>query len=382
MAKVQGTCDPKFEKVRTLFQEMVETGEEDGAGITASIDGKIVIDIWGGYQDPEKTKTWDKDTIVNVWSSTKTIAALAVLMCHDRGLLSVDDPVAKIWPEFGQNGKEDIKIKNLLSHTSGVSGWDKPITIEEICDVKTSTEKLAKQKPWWDDRSVSGYHALTMGHLLGECVRRVTGKSLKQFVKEEIADPLGADFQIGALEKDWDRVATLTAPPPPPPPETPPDPEGVAMKTFTGPAGDPKFALTPMWRNAEIGGANGHGNARSMNKIMSCIPLGGTVDGHKLLSQATIDRIFEVQCDGQDLCLPLSLRFGIGYGLVKDENMFGLPAAGKKMCYWAGWGGSIVMMDLTNKSIFTYAMNKMAGGTTGSPRTLAYMKAYYDALAE
>ena len=127
---------------------------------------------------------------------------------------------------------------------------------------------------------------------------------------------------------------------------------------------------------------NGHGNARSLNRIMSNIPLGGTVDGHKLLSPKTIEQIFDVQSDGQDLCLPLELRFGIGYGLVQETNMFSIPTDGgkKRVCYWAGWGGSIVMMDLGRKSTFTYAMNKMAGGTTGSPRTLTYLKAYYDAL--
>ena len=382
MAKVQGYCDPKFEKVRTLFQEFIETGEENGAGITANIDGKIVIDMWGGYADEDKKKSWEKDTIVNVWSSTKTVAALAVLMCADRGLLSPYDKVAKHWPEFAENGKENIEIRHLLSHTSGLSGWDKPIEIEDIYDLKKSTDLLAKQKPWWEPGTCSGYHALSMGHLLGEVVRRVTGKSLTQFVAREIAGPLDADFQIGAKEEDWDRVATLSPPPPPPPPDTPPDMESVAMKTFTGPAPNALTALTPGWRKAEIGAANGHGNARSLNRIMSNIPLGGTVDGHKLLSPKTIEQIFDVQSDGQDLCLPLKLRFGIGYGLVQETNMFSIPTddGKKRVCYWAGWGGSIVMMDLSRKSTFTYAMNKMAGGTTGSPRTLAYLKAYYDAL--
>ena len=138
MAKVQGHCDPKFEKVKALFQEYIETGEENGAGITANIDGKIVIDIWGGYADEDKKQPWGKDTIVNVWSSTKTVAALAVLMCADRGLLSPYDKVAKHWPEFAENGKENIEIRHLLSHTSGLSAWDKPFEIEDLYDLEKS----------------------------------------------------------------------------------------------------------------------------------------------------------------------------------------------------------------------------------------------------
>jgi CubicO group peptidase (beta-lactamase class C family) len=384
MAKVEGHCDPKFEKVRALFQEFIETGEENGASIVANIDGKIVIDMWGGYADEDKKKPWEKDTIVNVWSSTKTIAALAVLVCADRGLLTVDDKVAKHWPEFAENEKENIEIRHLLSHTAGLSAWDPPFTIEDLYDLEKSTTLLAKQKPWWEPGTQSGYHALSMGHLLGEVVRRVTGKSLKQFVDEEIAGPVGADFQIGAKEKDWDRIATLTPPPPPPPPETPHDMESVAMKTFMNPAPNALTALTPEWRNAEIGAANGHGNARSLNRIMSNIPLGGSVGGHKFISKPVIDRIFDVQSDGQDLALPIKVRFGIGYGIAQEENLFGIPTDGGKnrVCYWAGWGGSIVMMDVDRKSTFTYAMNKMAGGTTGSPRTLGYLKAYYDALVD
>ena len=400
MAKVQGHCDPKFEKVKHVLQKFIDEGEENGASICANIDGKVVIDIWGGFADTEKTEPWEKDTIVNVWSSTKTVSALAVLMCVERGLLTVDDKVAKHWPEFAENGKEDIEIRHLLSHTSGVSGWEKPFAVDDMYDTAKSTALLAKQKPWWDDRSQSGYHALNMGHLLGEVVRRVTGKSLKQFVAEEIAGPLGADFQLGAKEGDWNRIATMTAPPPPPPPEQPPDMESVAMKTFTGPVPTALSANTEGWRRAEIGAANGHGNARSLNRIMSNVPLGGSVDGHRLISDKIIDRIFDVQSHGQDQCIPIKVCFGVGYGIVKEDSpasvipatdgsqesslfsMIPATVGSNRVCFWAGWGGSIVMMDVGRRSTFTYTMNKMAAGTTGSPRTLAYLKAYYDALLD
>ena len=181
MAKVQGYCNAPFEKLKEALEENIASGEELGACITLNIDGKNVVDIWGGYFDEEKTKPWESDTITNVWSSTKTIATFACLLAHERGLLSVDDPVAKHWPEFAENGKEKVLVRHFMSHTSGVSGWEKKITGEEICDVPYSTALLAKQAPWWEPGTASGYHSATMGHLLGELIRRVTGKPVSYF---------------------------------------------------------------------------------------------------------------------------------------------------------------------------------------------------------
>jgi CubicO group peptidase (beta-lactamase class C family) len=375
--QVHGHCDPKFEKIKTLFKTFLDESEENGASIVANIDGQIVLDVWGGYADEEKTKPWEKDTIVNVWSSTKTIASLAVLMCCDRGLMSVDDKVAKHWPEFAAKGKEHIEIRHLLSHTSGLSAWDPPFSYEDLYDLEKSTALLAAQAPWWEPGTASAYHAVTFGHLLGELVRRATGKSFTQFVAEEIAGPVGADFQIGAKEEDWPRIAALTPPPPPPPPEGEIDMQSIAMRTFTSPAPKAEVAMTEAWRKAEIGAANGHGNARSLNRIMCNIPLGGEVDGHRFLSQKTIDRIFDVQST-KELALPIPVTFGIGYGLAQPGNMLGIPDG--RVCFWGGWGGSLVIMDLDHRSTFTFVMNKMGAGTTGNPRSIAYLNAFYEAM--
>lgn len=202
MAELQGFSSAQFEPLKKLFAEKLANDEELGAGIVINIDGKNVVDLWGGYSDEAKSKPWSEDTITNVWSSTKTIAAFATLLLHERGLLNVDEPVAKYWPEFAENGKEKVLVRHLLSHTSGVSGWEETITAEQVADLSHAVPLLAKQAPWWEPGTASGYHALTYGHLLGEVVRRVTGKPMKEFVAREIGDP---SVQISRSES-WRKI--------------------------------------------------------------------------------------------------------------------------------------------------------------------------------
>jgi CubicO group peptidase (beta-lactamase class C family) len=378
MAEVQGICPAKFAAVKSLMESQIASGEELGASLTVNIAGEEVLDIYGGYTDIDRTKPWTADTIVNVWSSTKTLSSLAVLMLISRGQLSAFDKVSKYWPEFAANGKQDVEVRHFLSHTSGVAGWDQPITVSDVCDVKLSTDKLATQAPWWDPGTASGYHTLNMGHLLGELVRRITGKSLTEFVATEIAGPLDADFQIGALEKDWPRITDVI-----PPPTSVFDlaslpQDSVMFKSFTGPSPSALSALTPEWRRAEIGAANGHANSRAMNRTASVVTLGGTVKGKKFLDQETIDLIFQEQANGVDLVIGQPIRFGIGYGLRGEGPTAWLPKG--KVCFWGGWGGSIVLMDLERKITLTYAMNKMGDGTLGSGRTQAYVNEVYKAL--
>lgn len=338
MAEVKGHCDPAFNRVKEILAENVKSGEELGACVCVNVNRKNVVDIWAGYTDNEATREWQEDTIINVWSCSKTVTNLAVLIAHDRGLLDVHEKVSKYWPQFAANAKEGVLIKHILSHSTGVAGWRPGITLDEVCDVEFSTAKLAKQEQWWEPGTASGYHALNQGHLAGELIRRVTGKTLKQFIAEEIAGPLGADFQLGAVEKDWDRISTLI-PPPSLTSQTGADPldeNSIVMKALTHPSPDATFALTPTWRKGEVGAANGHGNARALVRILSIISLGGEVDGVRLLSQKTIDTIFEEQTNGMDLVLGKPLRFGIGYGLPHPETTPWLRPDGK-ICFWGGW---------------------------------------------
>ena len=379
MAQIEGKCEPRFEAVRGALAQYLDSGEELGASLVVDIDGDLVVDMWGGHCDQARTVPWTERTITNVWSSTKTVTSLAALMLADRDELDVDAPVARYWPEFAAGGKEGVLVRHLMSHSSGVSGLEQPAVVEDLYDWPTATSRMAAQAPWWEPGTASGYHALNYGHLVGEVVRRVSGKTLKQFVAEEIAGPLGADFQIGAAEADWGRIADVVPPPPLPLDFDALGPDSLTVKTFTGPFIEADVANTPAWRRADLGAVNGHGNARSVARVMSVVARGGQAGGVRLLRPETIEKIFTEQINGIDLVLGVPLRFGIGYGLPVPELLPWIPD--EKICYWGGWGGSMIIMDTGRRMTISYMMNKMGPGIIGSERSAAYGQAIYEALA-
>ncbi|KAI1437570.1 beta-lactamase [Xylaria sp. CBS 124048] len=378
MAGINGKCTPQFEKVRSLFAEFLESQDEVGASITVNIDGEDVVNIWGGYADQETKQPWVEDTIVGVFSCSKMVSALAVLMLIDSGAVSAYEKVSKYWPEFAANGKENVEIRHLLSHTSGVAGWDEKVTMDEICDPSITTAKLAPQAPWFEPGSASAYHCYTYGHLLGEIVRRVTGMSLKQFIAEKIAAPLAADFQLGVSEKDLPRVSHhVMAPVAGPPNFTPPP---LFTKAIRNPTMQPNISKYPPWQRGENGAANGFSNAKALNKIFSTITLVGTEGDKQLLSKSTLDLIFQEQSNGVDLAIGMPIRFGIGYALKGDGDWASWMPAGD-IAYWGGAGGSLGIMDVGRKLTITYAMNRrdplaMIGNRPGR----AYVGAVYEAL--
>jgi CubicO group peptidase (beta-lactamase class C family) len=245
MAEVQGTVDARFEAMREVLQRNIDSGADLGASVAVVLEGEPVVDLWGGWSDTDRTKPWERDTLVNVWSSTKTMMALSALVLVERGELDLYQKVAHYWPEFAANGKADIEVRHLLSHTSGVSGWDQPVAVEDLYDWEKSTSMLAAQAPWWEPGTQSGYHALNQGHLVGEVIRRVTGKQLGRFFADEIAGPLGADFHIGLDPSEFHRVSNVVPPPPLPIDWETIDLASVLVKTFTGPAPDASVAWTP-----------------------------------------------------------------------------------------------------------------------------------------
>jgi len=334
--------------------------------------------MWAGYSDAAQTKPWEKDTIVNVYSTTKVMTAICTLMCVDRGLLDLDAPVAKYWPEFAQGGKEEIPVRYILSHTSGLSGYGKPITTETLYNWEKVINILAEQEPWWEPGTKSGYHGITFGHLLGELVRRVTGRTIGTFFKEEVADPFKADFHIGLDEEHDSRVGELI-----PPPEMDPsqfgeiDPNSIPVKTWMSAAINPADTKTRAWRGAEIPAINGQGNARSVARITAAVACGGELDGVRLLSLDTIEKALDEQSYGTDLVLMVPIRFGLGFGLQTKEAPIG---PNPRVLHWGGWGGSVSIMDLDAKVSIAYVMNKMVSTLTGDPRSTRPIEALYDAL--
>jgi CubicO group peptidase (beta-lactamase class C family) len=384
MARVEGDFEPQFRRLRDLLADKLESGEELGASIAVDVDGKTVVDIWGGYSEAGKANPWSRNTITNVWSSTKAIAALATLILVSRGKLDLDEPVATYWPEFAVNGKSGILVRHLLSHTAGLSAWEVINSHTDTWDRELAVSRLAEQAPWWEPGTASGYHLVSFGALLGELVRRTSGRTMKEFVAEEIASALpDADFQIGVRESDYSRVSLVI----PPPPGHLMDfstvsPASIPYKTFHRPAMDPSWPSEDAFRNSELPAINGHGNARSLVKALSAITLGGEVDGVKLLSPATIERIFDVQADGVDLALQIPMTFGIGYGIDGPGTRQTLPWMPKgRVCFWGGFGGSVIICDLDRKMTFSYVMNKMGlGGVIGNLRTPLYVKEAYNSL--
>jgi CubicO group peptidase (beta-lactamase class C family) len=375
--EIDGKCDDKFARVRDAFEENFTSGADLGASFAVTVNGEYVVDIWGGHLDEEKTRPWKEDTIVNVYSTTKTMAAICMLVLADRGLVDLNAPVAKYWPEFEQNGKEGVLVKHFMSHSAGLSGMDGPVTTADVYDWEKMTRMLAKQAPWWKPGTQSGYHAITQGFLIGEVVRRVTGATLGTFFRREIADPIGADFHIGLDSRHFSRVGDLIPPPSGNAPVSPPDPESIAARTFKYPPVNALDSRTPEWRRAEIPAGNGHGNARSVAKVQTLIANGGSAFGKTILSRKGSERAFEEQLNGMDLVLGVPVRFGMGYGLTSEAFPLG---PNPHTCFWGGWGGSLVIIDADARVCIAYVMNKMGLGTTGDARAAGLAMATFASL--
>jgi CubicO group peptidase (beta-lactamase class C family) len=373
--EVQGRVAPGFEAVREAFAANLAGGEDVGASFCATRNGEVVVDLWGGHADEARTRPWTRDTIVNVYSTTKTMTALTALLLADRGVLDFDAPVARYWPEFAANGKAEVKVRQLMSHSSGLSGWKEKISKHDLYDWEKVTSLLAAQAPFWEPGTAPGYHAITQGYLVGEVVRRVAGKSLGTVFREEIAAPLDADFHIGLPASADDRVADLI---PPPPGTAVGDGEQTELQAnmSLNPGVDVGETRTRAWRGAEIPAAGGTGNARSIAQIHAILANGGVAGGRRFMSEAGCRKALELQIEGDDLILGMPARYGMGFGLAGGV----LPLPNRNSLYWGGYGGSLAIIDMDARTSFGYAMNRMAPTTTGDMRALGLSMAMWQAL--
>ena len=373
---IHGVCDGRFAGVRTAMATNFSKYDDVGASVAITLNGEMVVDLWGGHTDPQRTREWQQDTITNVWSTTKTMTALCALILADRGVLDLHAPVARYWPEFAANGKERIEVRHLLGHTSGLSGWREPITVDVFYDWDKAAALLAAQAPWWEPGTASGYHAISQGNLVGEVIRRASGQTVGQFFAQEVAGPLGADFHIGLDLKHFGRVANVIAPPPLAMGNV--DPSSIAVKTLGNPPMNAEWSWTEAWRKAEIPAAGGHGNARSVALVQSILANGGEVRGKRFLSAEGCKAVFEQQSQGVDLVLGIPVRFGMGYGLNGAETPISPNA---NTCFWGGWGGSLIIVDFDAHLTIAYVMNRMGVGTVGDQRAQGIVAAAYAALA-
>jgi len=382
-ARVQGDCPARFNRVRDAFERNFADGEVGGA-LAVTLDGQLVVDLWGGYADAARTRPWERDTIVNVYSTTKGMTAICANRLIEAGRLDLDAPVATYWPEFARAGKKTLPVRYLLTHQAGLAAISTPVPSHKRYDWDFMTSALAAQRPWWEPGTQHGYHALTFGYLVGEVVRRIDGRTLGTYFREEIATPLGVDFHIGLDARDDARCADMI-PAPPPPPGAPnlfaaitQQPDSMIAKVFGNPRLDTAEVNTRAWRGSEIPAANGHGGARGLARVYGALACGGDLDGVHVLSPQTIERANTEYAFGPDAVLaPLQTRFGLGFFLTQPMIPFG---PNPRAFGHPGAGGSLAFADPDARLGFAYVMNQMQMGLAGDARGFGLIFEVYHAL--
>jgi CubicO group peptidase (beta-lactamase class C family) len=386
--EIHGHCDSAFEGVKDAFAENFRERREVGASVAVSLDEKMVVDLWAGVARQGTQTPWRRDTIVNVYSASKGLAALCAHRLVDQGKLVLDAPIARYWPEFAQAGKSELPVHLVLSHRAGLPAIKQPLPSDALYDWETMTSALAAQAPWWPPGSKHGYHALTFGYLVGELVRRITGKSVGRYLRDELAVPLGLDCFIGFDAAEDYRVADIISPPPMPAEQQEnlatifKDPESVAAKAISNPSmilkiWSAKVANSRRWRSAEIPAGNAHTNARAFATLYGALACGGTYAGVQVLSEESIGRCYTEQSNGPDAVNLTPTRFSLGFGMsLPDQKMGPNPRAFGH----SGAGGSIGFADPDASVGFGYAMNQMLPGNLIDVRAAALIEALYRCL--
>lgn len=381
---VQGHYDPAFKSIREAFeQNFAERGEIGASLCLRDASGRTLVDLWGGTH-PDRQTPWTRDTMSIVFSCTKAATALCAHILIDRGQLDPNALVTEYWPEFGAHGKDQFTVRDMLGHRSGVPALRHPVKPGGFLDFDYVANELADEKPFWEPGQDHGYHMVTFGWTVGELVRRVSGKSLGQFFKDEIAKPYGVDFHIGLADTEFDRVSKLVAYKPDPADTPSPfvkamfaDQVGIQALAF-GNTGGWFFDAPESWR-AEIGGAGGISNARGLATMF-----GALFHETPLLSKARIEALRTPVSEGFDKTLCIPTRFGEGFMLSIDNS--DLPGDGQSAIIGdgafghVGMGGSIGFADPEAQFSFGYTMNKMGGGILLNDRGQSLINSVYDCL--
>ena len=390
-----GTCASRFAEVQDEFERNFADRGEVGASVCVTVDGETVVDLWGGTADPATSRPWAEDTIGIVWSSTKGAVALCAHVLASRGELDIDAPVITYWPEFGQNGKDAIPVRQLLSHQAGMAALREPIPDQGLCDWDLVVDALAAQAPLWEPGTRNGYSALTFGHLIGEIVRRVTGRSIGTFFREEIAEPLGLDFWIGLPGTEEPRVAPNISAEFDPTQPIPAfyqaamtDPATIAGMVVMNSGG---FLLPDAVNNrnvhaAEIPSANGITNARGLAGMYRPLALRGEVDGVRLVDEGQLVAMSAVAAaTSVDATMLVPTRWSLGFMKAADNRHLA-PGDNDSVLLsddafgHVGSGGSIGFADRPARLSFGYTMNRQGSTIAVDERTQSLIDATYRAL--
>jgi len=398
-----GQCDARFAAVRDAFaSNFAERGDLGGA-LCITLDGHPVVDLWGGWRDAARTMPWTADTIVSVASATKGLTTVCALRLMERGLLDLDAPVARYWPEFAQAGKEAVTVRQLLSHRAGLPALRNDVPADILYDWSAMTAALAAEPLWWEPGSQHGYHATTFGYLVGEVIRRINGaaggaggSTVGRMAAEEVTGPLfagqpvGTAFHIG-VPLAADALAAEVQPEPPLQPDevniftlAERKPQSLLGRVFLNPARDPGSINTRAWRAAEIPASNGHCSARGLARFYAALSLGGTIDGVRILSRDSIEDAIVEQSFGKDAVLLGATRYGTGFQLRLPEPGIGIQMVvpNPRAFGHSGRGGSMGFADMEARLGFGYVVNQYVSGTANRPdvRWAVIAQALYEAL--
>lgn len=364
---VEGYVAPGFERVRAAFEAALP--DELGAGFAAVRDGKVVVDIWGGWADRAQTKPWTRETIVPVYSTTKGVAAIVLAMLADHGAFDYEAPLASLWPAFAAHGKDKLTIAQTLAHQAGVPGFPEKIDPDLWLDPPACAEAIAALAPMWTPGSASGYHPLTWGYIAGEIARRASGRSLGAILREDICAPLGIDFQIGTPESEHHRCAEMKKPS-----------RGGEFGEITPPRRAAFFTPwsapvrgSTQWRKIEIPSANGHATALGVARLYEAYATGGMIGGARVLSQEGFDALTKRRWIGDDLVLPFNIDWRTG--VIGNSNHIYGP--NPEACGHSGMGGSVGFGDPVAVVSAGYVMNKQSHHIMGDPRSLTLIDALY-----
>jgi CubicO group peptidase (beta-lactamase class C family) len=380
---IDGVCDPRFEPVRAAFAGNFEMHAEIGAAVAVAIDGRAVVDLWGGHTDSGRRSRWQRDTLVNVFSVGKGFTALCALVLVHRGRLDLDARVCRHWPEFAAEGKEGITLRQLLCHRAGLPAVRATLADDAMLRWEVMTGALARQAPWWPPGTRHGYHVNTFGFLIGEVVRRASGRTLGTFLREEIAGPIGADVHIGLAAQEEPRVAEMFWSPemtqvPALDPRSLTEEQLMIHNAYFNPPGFSGHGVTntSAWRRAEIPSANCHATARGVARVYAALAAGGVFEGIELVGRGTLAEAVIEHANGSDAVLGRASRFGLGFQLPQPERRLG-PSPGAFGHF--GAGGALGFADPEARVAFGYVMNRM-GPRWQNPTTRRLIDAVYACL--
>jgi CubicO group peptidase (beta-lactamase class C family) len=375
-----GTCDARFGAVREAFEENAATRGELGAAVSVFVHGNEVVDLWCGWADAERTRAWQKHTLVNAFSVGKALAGLCALILVSRGRLDLDEPISRYWRQFGSAGKEAITVRQLLSHRAGMAAIVRDLPEGAIYDWDLVTSALAEQEPWWTPGVGHGYHVHTFGFLVGELVRRMSGEAIGSFLRGQVAAPLGANVSFGLPRRARARRAEYVFDPPRAPAtdrgsETTADPR-LRERAYLNPPGATGIGTvnTAAWQEAEIPSANLHAGARDIARVYDEL----VSDAPSIVDREVLREATREAAAGEDRVLGRPSRFGLGFQLTQPERPLGPNPAGFGHF---GAGGSVAFADPDAGVAFAYVMNR-GGPQWRDPRNRALIDALYRALDE